>query len=91
SDDEMEFQLNDRISFMRFCGIDACDKIPDATTIWRFKESLGEKGTRALFDDFEGQMVDAGLRFSSGSIIDASFVEAPRQRNTPEENAYLSK
>ncbi len=52
SDDEIEFQLNDRISFMRFCGIEAYDNIPDATTIWRFKESLGEEGSRELFEIF---------------------------------------
>lgn len=91
SNDEMEFQLNDRISFMRFCAIGACDPIPDATTIWRFKESLGEDGSRELFDYFEKQMVDAGLEFSAGSIIDASFVEARKQRNTPEENAYIKE
>ncbi len=91
SDDEMEFQLHDRISFMRFCGIGACDNIPDATTIWRFKESLGEDGSRELFEIFEQQMVEAGLQFSSGSIIDASFVDAPKQRNTPEENAGIKE
>lgn len=58
---------------------------------WRFKESLGEEGSRELFDYFEKQMLEAGLQFSSGSIIDASFVEARKQRNSPEQNDYIKK
>ena len=38
SDDQMEFCLNDRLTFMRFVGLSTSSKIPDAKTIWLFRE-----------------------------------------------------
>ena len=35
-----EYQINDRLSFMRFLGLGIKDKVPDAKTIWLFKERL---------------------------------------------------
>ena len=40
SDDQTEFQINYRISFMRFLGLSLGDKVPDAKTIWLFRENL---------------------------------------------------
>ena len=40
SDEALEFQILDRYSFSRFLGLHAASKIPDATTIWRFREDL---------------------------------------------------
>ncbi|WP_253730172.1 transposase [Treponema sp. OMZ 790] len=40
SDDQTEYQINDRLSFMRFLGLELKDKVPDAKTIWLFKEKL---------------------------------------------------
>ena len=42
SDDQTEYQINDRLSFMRFLGLELKDKVPDAKTIWLFKEKLIE-------------------------------------------------
>jgi len=91
SDEEMEYQLNDRVNFQQFCAIAACDKVPDARTIWLFRERLGIKGSKMLFEEFHKQMVSAGLEYSGGNIVDASFVEAPRQRNTREENTEIKE
>ena len=89
SDEQTEFQLLDRFSFMRFVGLQPGDGAPDYSTIWRFKEALGEDGMRALFDVFNQQLQAQGLIGKEGRIVDASFVDAPRQRNTPDQNAQI--
>lgn len=33
SDDRTEYQINDRLSLMRFLGLGLSDKVPDAKTI----------------------------------------------------------
>lgn len=91
SDEQTEFQLLDRLSFLRFVGLRLGDGAPDHSTIWRFKEALGADGMRALFDVFGEQLQNKGLICKQGSIIDASFVDTPRQRNTPEQNAQIKE
>src|SRR4051812_28371595 len=44
SDEQVEFQLLDRLSFQRFVGLRASSQIPDRTTIWTFKERLIQAG-----------------------------------------------
>lgn len=77
SDEEMEFQLSDRLSFQRFVGIGYADDVPDARTIWKFLERLGEKGTKQLFELFFAEMKNRGLKCSQGKLVDATFQEAP--------------
>lgn len=89
SDEEMEFQLYDRLSFQHFTGIGYNDNIPDARTIWKFRERLGSKGSKELFDLFLDEMKKRGLQCSQGKLVDATFQEAPEQRNTPEENKII--
>ena len=63
------------------------DRVPDAKTIWLFRERLTKKGiVKQLFHGFEYQLQLKGLAARKGQIVDASFIEAPRQRNTREEN-----
>ena len=53
SDDQAEFQINDRRSFMRFLGLNAEDRVPDAKTIWLFRDNLVKADVmRKLFDIF---------------------------------------
>ena len=90
SDDQTEFQINDRISFMRFLGLHLEDRIPDAKTIWLFRDTLAKTEVmRELFDAFNRQLEDAHIITHTGTIIDATFVDAPRQRNTREENECI--
>lgn len=91
SDEEMEFQLSDRLSFQRFAEIGYADNVPDARTIWKFRERLGAKGSRQLFDLFFCEMKKRGLQCSKGKMVDATFQEAPKQRNTPQENEYIKE
>jgi IS5 family transposase len=90
SDDAMEYQLNDRRTFQRFIGLDDKDTIPDAKTIWAWRETLTQKKRLGkLFKKFWAYLEKSGIKANSGSIIDASFVDKPRQRNTREENAVI--
>lgn len=90
SDDEIEYQLRDRYSFCRFLGLSPEGKIPDAKTIWLFREHLVQAALmEELFVDFNHQLEGHGYKARKGQIVDASFVDVPRQRNTRDENAEI--
>jgi IS5 family transposase len=90
ADDKTEYQINDRLSFQRFLGLSLGSKVPDAKTIWAFRERLGKsEAEKMLFSLFAEQMERKGIITRNGSIVDASFVEAPRQRNSREENERI--
>ena len=90
SDDAVEYQINDRLSFQRFLGLGLNDRVPDAKTIWLFRETLRKAGAdTVLFDLFRQVLQEAKLITRSGSIVDAVFAECPRQHNTKEENKQI--
>ena len=90
SDDGIEYQIRDRISFMRFLGLQMEDRVPDAKTVWLFRERLKALGLiKDLFARFDKQLAQRGYVAKTGQMIDATFVEAPRQRNSREENAKI--
>ena len=92
SDDQTEYQINDRMSFMRFLGLGLGDRVPDAKTIWLYRDTLTKANViRELFDLFNAQLEDAGLITHTGTIVDATFVEAPRQHNHHNENEAIKK
>lgn len=92
SDDQLEYQIIDRSSFKRFLGLKKSDKVPDSKTFWIFREQLIEKDLiMALFKTFNELLDSAGVFANEGKMVDASFVEAPRQRNTREENAHIKQ
>lgn len=87
SDEQLEFQIEDRRSFQRFIGLSDAKHAPDRNSFWLFRESLKDlKLTETLFNEFNRQLDRAGLIARKGQLIDASFVKAPVQRNTPDEN-----
>jgi len=90
SDDQVEYQLNDRMSFMRFLDLSIADDIPDSKTIWLFRERLTDlELVEDLFFLFLRELERLNLIVNEGKIIDASFVEVPRQRNSREENKQI--
>jgi IS5 family transposase len=90
SDGELEYQIRDRFTFMRFMSLTPEARIPDANTFWDFREALIKADViKTLFNDFEQHLVAQGVIAQKGQIIDASFVDAPRQRNSREENAQI--
>jgi transposase len=87
SDEQTEFLIRDRLSFMRFLDLGLEDAVPDATTIWLFREALVEAGLiDKLFDSFSQHLRVKGYIARGGQIVDATIVSAPKQRNTREEN-----
>lgn len=92
SDDAMEYQILDRLSFMRFLGLGIDSRVPDAKTIWLFRERIKEHGLdEALFTRFNAFLDDQGFVARKGQIVDASLVKAPRQRNSRSENERIRK
>jgi IS5 family transposase len=92
SDERAEFLINDRLSFMRFLGLGLSDRIPDARTIWLFREKLTKAGSIGpLFERFDATLRQSGYIAMSGQIVDASLIAAPRQRNTNEEKAAIKE
>ena len=90
SDEQTEFQIKDRLSFMQFLGLQIGDNVPDEKTIWHFKEQLKEKKlSKRLFELFTHQLLNQGIIAKEGSMVDASFVDVPRQRNSREENKSI--
>ena len=90
SDDQTEYQIRDRLSFMRFLALDLARRIPDAKTIWLFRETLAQAGAReTLFEQFDAYLATHGLQPRGGQLIDASLVPVPKQRNTRAENAQV--
>ena len=87
SDEQTEFMIRDRLSFMRFLDLRLEDTVPDATTLWLFREALVEaKLIDTLFDRFGQHLAAKGYIARGGQIVDATIVSAPKQRNTREEN-----
>jgi len=90
ADDASEYQIKDRLSFQRFLGLALCDIVPDAKTIWHFREMLQEAQVLDdLFNMFVGILEEKNIITHSGSIVDATFVDVPRQRNTKQENEEI--
>jgi IS5 family transposase len=85
-----EHLVRDRLSWMRFCGLSIADPVPDANTLWDFREALIEADALdQLFARLAQAIKDAGYLPMSGQIVDASLVAAPRQRNTDAEKAAI--
>jgi IS5 family transposase len=75
---------------MRFLGLDITDRIPDAKTIWLYEEKLSnEQAGKKLFDVFFDELDKLGYITRSGSIVDASFIKAPKRKNTKEQREKL--
>ncbi len=90
SDDATEFQIRDRFSFMPFLGLELQDAVPDAKTIWLFREQLTRAGAiEELFSGFDAYLKAQGYLAMSGQIVDATIVAAPRQRNTDDEKKAI--
>ena len=90
SDEEIEFQVNDRRSFEAFVGLGVMNDIPDVTTVAFFRERLRKAGViEVLFEIFERYLRDQCLEARGGQIIDATLVPVPKQRNTREGNKEI--
>ena len=92
SDDAMEYMIRDRLSFMRFLSLDMTDKIPDAKTIWKYREELTKANlVKPLFKKFDEYLSEKGLQASGGQLIDATIIETLIQHNSTEETEQLKE
>lgn len=92
SDERCEYLIKDRLSFMRFLGLGLADGVPDANTIWTFREALKKAGViDELFRRFDEALRSAGFLAMSGQIVDATIVAAPKQRNTIAEKKAIKE
>jgi len=81
--EQTECLVADRLSWGRFCGLGSNAPVPDANTLWDFRETLIAAGALdALFARLDQAITTAGYLPMSGQIVDATLVAAPRQRNT---------
>jgi IS5 family transposase len=92
SDEALEYQVNDRLSFMRFLGFGLEDKVPDATTVWLFREDLQKHGLiDELFEQFDFYLQQQGYAAQGGQIVDATLIPVPIQRNSSKENEQIKQ
>jgi IS5 family transposase len=92
SDDQIEYQVRDRLSFMRFLGLGLGDRVPDAKTVWLYRDVLAQAGqVEELFRQFDGHLARQGYIARGGQILDASIVPVQRNHNTRDENAAIKK
>lgn len=92
SDDQTEYQIRDRYSFSRFVDVDPEGRVPDAKTIWVYREKLKAHSLmEPLFEQVLAQIEQAGYVARKGQIVDAAIVSAPKQRNRREENQQIRK
>lgn len=90
SDEELEYQVNDRLSFMRFLGLGLEDSVPDATTVWLYREALTQRGLiKDLFEQLDDYLQQEGYRAQGGQIVDATLIPVPKQHNNRDENRQI--
>jgi IS5 family transposase len=79
-DEATEYFMRDRLTWKRFLGLEIADAVPDANTIWTFREHLTRIGAiQELFDRFDQALREAGDLAMSGQLLDAAIV-APQHR-----------
>ena len=92
SDEQMEFQLLDRLSFQRFVGLRQSSQAPDRTTIWTFKERLIKAGAaERIFEAVSRQLDRHGYIARGGQMVDASIVPVPKQTMNKDERAIVQQ
>lgn len=90
SDEQLEYQINDRLSFMRFFGLELSDKVPDQKTFWLFRDALTKTGViDQAFVLFRDRLRREGYIVQEGKIVDATLVKSPVQRNSRDENDQI--
>lgn len=87
---QTSYMVRDRLSWMRFCGLGPGDTVPDANTLWDFREALiAAKALDKAFERLDRAISGAGYLPMGGQIIDATLVAAPKQRNSDGEKAVI--
>ena len=73
ADERLQYLVTDRLSFMRFLGLDLASQVPDARTVWAFRERLRSlELIEPLFERLNEALQGLGVQLKSGQIIDAT-------------------
>ncbi len=92
SDEALAFQIRDRLSFQRFLGLTPGDPVPDARTIWKWRERLTRSGAfERLFERFDRYLRERGYIAQGGQIVTAAIIEARRPRLTAREKQIMKR
>ncbi|MEY3895256.1 MAG: hypothetical protein RLZZ214_775 [Verrucomicrobiota bacterium] len=92
SDEQAQYQILDPRSFHDFLEITEADTVPDQNTIRRFREKLTRSELHEeLFAADAHRLEVKGFITRKGNIVDASFVEIPRQRNRGDEDENIKR
>ncbi|CDN11084.1 Mobile element protein [Richelia intracellularis] len=71
---------------MIFLGLGLAEPVPDATTVWLFRQQLKQQGLiEELFEQFDRELIDQGYQAKGGQILDATLIPVTKQHNTKEE------
>jgi IS5 family transposase len=83
SDPMAEETLYDGEAMRRFAGIElGDDRIPDETTNLNFRHLPERHGlTEALFADMNAHLAEKGITLRSGTLVDATIIDAPSSTN----------
>ena len=80
SDYGVEEQVNDSLSFMRFCDLQLEDEVPDHSVVCRFRKALNKSGAwDALLIQINHQLKQHGVLVKQGVIVDASVTPTSRK------------
>lgn len=92
SDDQLEYQALDRVTFQRFLGLQSSSRIPDSKTIWAYQQDLMKVGAAPVIAAaVHKQLAVAGYLARNGQLIDATIIHAPVQHFTKDEKATLDR
>lgn len=91
SDEQIEYQLMDRMSYPRFIELTHCASIPDRNTVWVFESRIGLEGATALIEAVQKQLVPHGYIARCGQLIDAPLVPDPKQYFSKEDKEILEQ
>jgi transposase, IS5 family len=90
SDQQLEFQITGRLSCQRFLGLAGADKSPDEKTFRALRETLtGNERIEPLLVIFHATLEARGMFARQGQMVEATFVEAARPRNSREDTAAI--
>jgi IS5 family transposase len=92
SDEALEYQVKDRLSFMEFLNLGLEDRVPDSKTIWLFRQRLKEQNKiEPLFEKFSSYLNQQGYQAKGGQIMDATLIPVPKQKITKQEKKELKQ
>ena len=89
SDPQCEELVADRLSWRRFVGLGLQDKVPDETTLVRFRQRLVEHGLQEeLLVLVNRQLEQKGFLLKTCTLVDATLLQAARRAPTKEDKSW---